>query len=129
MNRLFIAPLLLLMFVSCTSESEKKLIEKINSVNYDFSNLIEDPLVKYNRKDGIQYGIITLKNNDEIKFWFLSHHMTSDNGGTIYKFPDRDQLFISGYHCCEVQFYGLEEELDNSNNFKNHLKNNDNKRP
>ena len=56
-------------------------------------------------KDGIQYGLIHLEDSEEVKFWFLTHHATSDIGGTIYEFSSGEKIFCSGFHCCEVQFY------------------------
>lgn len=53
---------------------------------------------------GIQYGTIALNDGEYVKFWFLSHHLTNDMGGTIYEFPGGERHFYAGMHCCEVQF-------------------------
>ena len=53
--------------------------------------------------DGTETGIITLADGDFAQFWFLSHHLTDDIGGSLFKFSDGAEIFMSGYFCCEVQ--------------------------
>ena len=98
---------LMILCISCTSESERFLEEKLSKEVFDFTKLkAKSKLVASNiSNDGVEYGIITLKNNQQIKFWFVSHHIMSDKGGTIYEFPDGEKIFISGMHCYEVQFH------------------------
>lgn len=100
-------------FVSCTSESEKILNEKLAKDQFDFSKCkgYFDG-IKWELKDGIQYGTITFKDRQSVKFWFLSHHISGDDGGTVYEFPDSTKHFYGGLHCCEVQFDSI------FNNFK-----------
>lgn len=101
----YILLILIVVLGSCTTKSERILRNKLNSEKYDFSKLKSGiGNVKYANKDDIQFGIIPLENNDTIKFWFLTHHITSDKGGTIYEFPNGEKEFYSGFHCCEVQF-------------------------
>jgi len=125
---------IVLFFTLRKSESQRILESKLKKYEYDFTKL--DPLrnnLESNRDSLIQYGYLHLKNGEKIKFWFLSHHLVDDIGGTIYEFPNGEREFCSGMHCCEVQFYefGGEslEELKNSTNFRKYIKENDGIRP
>ena len=90
----------------CVSESERLLTEKIESRKFDFTDFkVNSDDISWNISDGIQYGFIHLKNGENVKFWFLSHHLTSDIGGTIYEYSNGKRQYCSGLHCCEVQFY------------------------
>jgi len=112
---------LILLCISCTTESERFLEKQLSEENFDFTDLkTKNKSVQYNLDKDVQYGIITLNNKQEIKFWFVSHHFMSDKGGTIYEFPNGEKKFISGMHCCEVQFNN-DESLKDLSTFKNYL--------
>ena len=112
---------MILLCISCTSESERFLEKQLSEENFDFTDLkTNNKSIQYNLDKDVQYGIITLNNKQEIKFWFVSHHFMSDKGGTIYEFPNGDRQFISGMHCCEVQFNN-DESLNDLSTFKNYL--------
>lgn len=113
---------LILLCISCTTESERFLEKQLSEENFDFTDLkTTNSFIHHNLSNsGIQYGIITLNNKQEIKFWFVSHHFMSDKGGTIYEFPNGDKQFISGMHCCEVQFNDY-EALHNLSTFKSYI--------
>jgi hypothetical protein len=98
---------------SCVSKSENNINQILSTSKFDFNNL-KDKLhnVAYKSTDSIQFGTITLLNKEKVKFWFLTHHLTSDIGGTVYEFPDGEREFYSGYHCCEVQFYDSTKLID-----------------
>lgn len=54
--------------------------------------------------DGIEYGVITLENSEQVKYWFQTHHISEDQtGGTLFELPNGNLEFIKGYFCCEVQ--------------------------
>jgi hypothetical protein len=53
--------------------------------------------------DGTELGVIQLKGGDSAKYWFRSHHLSQDLGGTIFAMSDGSERFMSGYFCCEVQ--------------------------
>lgn len=112
---------LILLCISCTTESERFLEKQLSEENFYFTDLkTNNKSIQYNLDKDVQYGIITLNNNQKIKFWFVSHHFMSDKGGTIYEFPNGDRQFISGMHCCEVQFNN-DESLNDLSTFKNYL--------
>ncbi len=104
-------PHILLVFLfgllgSCTSESERILSKKIENEEFDFTELTKgSDSISWKTKEDIQYGLIHLENGEQVRFWFLTHHATSDIGGTIYEYTNGEKQFCSGLHCCEVQFY------------------------
>ena len=105
-TRLLVAISFIGLLYACTSESERILKEKIDHEGFDFSQLKMGPdSLSTGINESIQYGFIHLQNGEQVKFWFLTHHATSDIGGTIYEYPNGDRQFCSGFHCCEVQFY------------------------
>jgi hypothetical protein len=53
--------------------------------------------------DGTETGVIQFKDGSSAKFWFRSHHLSKDLGGTIFAMSDGSEKFMSGYFCCEVQ--------------------------
>jgi hypothetical protein len=53
--------------------------------------------------DGTEAGIIRCRDGSSSHFWFRSHHLTRDDGGTLFRFSDGTEVFMSGYFCCEVQ--------------------------
>ncbi|UUV22127.1 hypothetical protein [Paenimyroides aestuarii] len=121
---------LMLLCISCSSESEKFLEERLAKENFDFSDLKpkNNWLQSNLSNSGVEYGIISLNNAQKVKFWFVSHHLISDKGGTIYEFPDGEKKFISGMHCCEVLFNDTESLRDLST-FKNYLEANNRLKP
>lgn len=52
--------------------------------------------------DGVQAGLIQLGDGGQAKFWFLSHHLTDDNGMTRFELADGGVHFVHGAFCCEV---------------------------
>ncbi len=65
---------------------------------------------------GIECGIVTMKNGEEVKYWFLSHHGSGDLGHARFEFPGGRVRMMTGYFCCEVMFpqddFESVEELD-----------------
>jgi hypothetical protein len=59
--------------------------------------------------DGTEVGVVQLKDGSIAKYWFRSHHLSQDKGGTIFALSDDSRRFMSGYFCCEVQL--PEEQL------------------
>jgi len=53
--------------------------------------------------DGTEAGIITCQDGSSSRYWFRSHHRTGDLGGTLFRFSDGSEIFMSGAFCCEVQ--------------------------
>lgn len=128
--KIFIFFWLILLCISCTTESERFLEERLATENFDFSDLkSKNSNIHYNLSNsGVQYGIISLDNTAKVKFWFVSHHFISDKGGTIYQFPNGEKKFISGMHCCEVQFHDT-ESLKDVSTFKDYLEANNGLKP
>ena len=53
--------------------------------------------------DGTQIGMIQCRDGSSSRYWFRSHHLTGDDGGTLFRFSDGTEHFMVGGFCCEVQ--------------------------
>jgi hypothetical protein len=53
--------------------------------------------------DGTEAGVISFRDGSSSRYWFRSHHLTDDMGGTLFRLSDGSELFMSGWFCCEVQ--------------------------
>ena len=54
--------------------------------------------------DGTEIGVITCRDGSSSRYWFRSHHLSDDDrGGTLFRFSDGTEHFMSGWFCCEVQ--------------------------
>lgn len=53
--------------------------------------------------DGIECGTITLEDRAQVHYWFASHHLTRDQGATLFRFPDGSERMMAGCFCCELQ--------------------------
>lgn len=53
--------------------------------------------------DGTEAGVISFRDGSSSRYWFRSHHLTDDMGGTLFRLSDGTELFMSGWFCCEVQ--------------------------
>ena len=63
--------------------------------------------------NGTETGIITLADGSSSKYWFRSHHLVDDIGGTLFKMSDGTTTYMAGWFCCEVQLPGKQiESLD-----------------
>jgi len=82
-------------------------LERISTKSDPTSLALELAFNDYVRRailaDGTEAGIISCRDGSSSRFWFRSHHLTHDNGGTLFRFSDGTELFMSGYFCCEVQ--------------------------
>ena len=104
------------MLTSCENSTEKKLLQVRSSAPLVEANLMKgysENTMRNFTVDGVEYGTITLENSEKIKYWFESHHLSSDQiGGTLFEMPNGELEFIEGYFCCEVQ-------LPHNGKFKN----------
>lgn len=101
----------MLLCISCTSESENFLEERLATENFDFSVLKpkSKSLQSNLSNSGVEYGIISLDNKQKVKFWFVSHHFISDKGGTIYEFPNGEKSSLA--ECIAAKFYFMIQNL------------------
>lgn len=63
-----------------------------------------DYIRRVSLKGGIECGIVTMKNGEEVKYWFRSHHLSGDQGHARFEFPGGRVRMMTGYFCCEVMF-------------------------
>jgi hypothetical protein len=110
----YFALILICLLASCTTETERELRAVQNKTNLDsvYRKVSYQNIWTNTTKSGIEYGYIVFKNNDTVKYWFQSHHLSNDLGGTLFEFPAGETEFIEGYFCCEVW-------LPNDGNFDN----------
>jgi hypothetical protein len=59
--------------------------------------------------DGTEVGVITFRDGSSARYWFRSHHLTGDEGFTLFRLSDGTEISLRGYFCCEVQL--PEEQL------------------
>ena len=90
----------------CASRTEREL-HQISSTSAPASLSLGQGFNGYVRRaildDGTEAGIISCRDGSSSRFWFRSHHLTHDDGGTLFRFSDGTEVFMSGYFCCEVQ--------------------------
>jgi hypothetical protein len=102
--------LLLIAFVAivtgCASRSQREL-ERVSTTSDPASLSLGRGYDDYVRRavltDRTEVGIISCRDGSSSRYWFRSHHLTHDNGGTLFRFSDGTEVFMSGYFCCEVQ--------------------------
>lgn len=94
------------LLIGCTSRSQRE-AERVSATSDPASLSLERGYNDYVRRiiltDGTETGIIMCRDGSSSRFWFRSHHLTRDVGGTLFRFSDGTEVFMSGYFCCEVQ--------------------------
>ena len=90
----------------CASHTRSDL-ERISTTSDPTSLALAPAFNDYVRRahlaDGTEAGIISCRDGSSSRFWFRSHHLTHDDGGTLFRFSDGTEFFMAGYFCCEVQ--------------------------
>lgn len=94
------------LLAGCSSRTQREL-ERISAASDPESLPLEPGFNTYVRRailsDGTETGIIRCRDGSSSRFWFRSHHLTHDDGGTQFRFSDGTDSFMSGWFCCEVQ--------------------------
>jgi hypothetical protein len=105
MRRYFIVVVLLL--AGCARYPSKDLLQSIMQQHDPLSLTLEPGYNDYVRlailKDGTEVGIIQLQDGATAKYWFRSHHLVDDMGGTWFQMSDGTTTYMAGWFCCEVQ--------------------------
>lgn len=106
---------LILLLAGCSdSPATMQALKNIARDNDPAKLSLEEGFNKYVRRtqlnDHTETGIITLKDGSSSKYWFQSHHLTKDAGGTWFVMSDGQEMFMAGWFCCEVQL--PEEQLE-----------------
>ena len=90
----------------CASRTRSDL-ERISAASDPSSLTLQRGYNDYVRRailaDSTEAGIISCRDGSSSRYWFRSHHLTHDDGGTLFRFSDGTEVFMSGYFCCEVQ--------------------------
>jgi hypothetical protein len=72
-------------------------------------------------EDGTEVGVIRMKDGTSSRYWFRSHHLTGDMGGTWIEMSDGTKSYLAGWFCCEVQLPN--EQLASLDSLKNFIRN------
>ena len=90
----------------CASRARRE-AERASAASNPASFTLERGYNDYVRRvildDGTEAGIINCRDGSSSRYWFRSHHLTHDDGGTLFRLSDGSEVFMSGYFCCEVQ--------------------------
>lgn len=117
-------------FTGCTPHTQTDL-ERISATSDPSTLRLQSGYNNYVRRailtDGTEAGIITCRDGSSSRFWFRSHHLTDDDGGTVFRFSDGTMLFMSGGFCCEVQL--PEQQFATLSELRAFIKRNDGLRP
>lgn len=71
-------------------------------------------------EDRIEIGIIYLEDGSTSKYWFISHHISRDIGGTWFFMSDGRKEYMAGWFCCEVQL--PEKQLESLSDLRKFIK-------
>ncbi len=84
----------------CASRSQRE-VERASATSDPASLTLDRGYNDYVRRailtDGTEAGIISCRDGSSSRFWFRSHHLTHDDGGTLFRFSDGTQVFMSGF--------------------------------
>jgi len=90
----------------CASRAQRE-VERASAASDPASLTLERGYNDYVRRailtNGTEAGIISCRDGSSSRYWFRSHHLTHDDGGTLFRFSDGSEVFMSGWFCCEVQ--------------------------
>lgn len=88
------------------SENRDRVIQASKEIDPGKFELMDgsNDYIRRMSSSGIECGIVTMKNGEEVKYWFLSHHLSGDDGHARFVFPDGRVRMMTGYFCCEVMF-------------------------
>lgn len=120
MKQIFLA-IIIIFIVGCnqTQSSLEEIRRKNDPDKMKLSKGWND-YVKRTDVSNVELGIIYLKNGKQVKYWFMSHHLTDDKGGTIFEFDDKSTIYMEGKFCCELQLPDI--QLNSENELKNFIK-------
>ena len=122
-NTIIVIVILALFGSSCKNEAEQALLEARRSIRIEEKELEAsyDRNVKRDMRNGLEYGVIVLENNEIIRFCFLSHQQAeSHTSMALFELPNGNLKFVEGYFCCEVQLPN-KGQFANTNEFVTEL--------
>ena len=106
--------LILFLFISLIADailaySTKPSLFRISRNHDPFSMNLEQGYNSYVERtflieDKVELGIIHMKDGSYSKYWFKSHHVTDDTGGTWFEMSNGKKMYMAGYFCCEATF-------------------------
>jgi hypothetical protein len=109
----------------------KELLDNISRHNDPGRLKLENGFNSYVKRafinDGTEVGVISLSNGSKVKYWFKSHHLTGDIGGTMFEFNNSRRIFMAGYFCCELQL--PDNQIKNESELKSFINKYDGESP
>ena len=104
--RTFLLITLVVTLAGCVSRSQRE-VEQVSATCDPTSISLASAFNDYVRRavlpDGTEVGVISCRDGSSSRFWFRSHHLTRDDGCTLFRFSDGTHVFMTGFFCCEVQ--------------------------
>lgn len=99
-------------FAGCASRSQREveLASSSDPAAFPLERGYNDYVRRIILADGTEAGIINCRDGSSSRYWFRSHHLTNDDGGTLFRLSDGSESFMVGYFCCEVQL--SEQQLE-----------------
>ncbi len=65
-----------------------------------------------NRPEPIQHGVVVLRSGEVVRFGVLSHHLSADRQSHSVFETEGYRRFVTGYFCCEVEFWDMPQPAD-----------------
>jgi hypothetical protein len=88
-------------------ESSRARVERVSTTSDPDTLTLEKGFNDYVRCSrelpDYEIGVIRLGDGARVKYWFMSHHTSRDQGCTKFLFDDGATRFLDGAFCCEVQ--------------------------
>ncbi len=102
---IFVAGLL----VGCSSQTERdlrvlsKMIDPATTTTLTVMDWSPAYVKRTSLPDLTEIGIVTCTDGGTAKYWFRSHHLAEDLGGTLFQFSDGRVMFQEGWSCCNLE--------------------------
>jgi hypothetical protein len=97
----------ILIVAGCASYPTRNALEPISNKLRPEQAQLEPSYNSYVQRafsENTEYGIINILDGSKVYYWFRSHHLMDDMGGTLFEFPDHKIYYMAGWFCCEAQF-------------------------
>jgi hypothetical protein len=95
-----------LALAGCTVYPTKALLKRISEqydpATFELERVYDCYWQRAFLDDGTEIGIIQMKDGSYAKYWFRTHHLVDDIGGTWFLMSDGKEMYTAGDFCCEV---------------------------
>ena len=98
--------ILAMLFAGCSSYPTKAPLRGVMQRHDPSSFTLKQGVNAYVRRTHLEgnteVGIIKMQNGSSSKYWFRSHHLGDDIGGTWFQMSDGATSYMAGLFCCEL---------------------------